>query len=233
MARSRRRARAPRRLKADWVYRGVALYPGDTASDAWLDESLGLASYFMESPITWTAGTANARFLVLYDSQNRLTQLLNTFSVAGSFGTVTAVPKAARAEGRNPRILASEGQVVITPSAWALGNVMFFGARLGVFEQDPSSGQVVLNADYHMMGASASIHSQAATWANQPGWVREWYVYRTFHAERVPEYIFRYRWRGRRVLEPHQCFGLYLESDSTSVNMATRPACRTLVADEG
>lgn len=222
-----------RRPKADWVYRGMFETPGsEPPADPWVSEAQGLASY-TEFVGTFAAGPTSARFLVLYDSRNRLAELASTWSVAGGFNSIAMMPRAARAEGKKPLILASEGQIYLRANTWALGNIMAWGYRIGVFEQDPLTGLVVLNADYSMWNTSADWNDQVSTWANQSGWVQERRFWRTFNADFPSDTSFSYRWRGRRRLKEHECFGIYLEAESTSVNMLTQPWCRTLVSDEG
>lgn len=229
-----RRSAPQRRPKADWVYRGADYIPGDPADNDWLEENPDLASYG-HSVQGVTAGLNGAAAWILYDSMNRRAQLLNTFSTAGGWDTVALLPRAARAEGRNPLILATEGQLLIRPSTWALGSLMAFGLRIGIFEQDPSDGLLLLDAEYHMRNAFAGStgHSQAATWANDRMWVWERRYYVTFDSTRPAALNLDIRWRGRRTLKPHQCFAIYCEADSASVNLTVQRWMRTLVVDEG
>jgi len=108
---------------------------------------------------------------------------------------------------------------------------------MGVFEQDVATGNFLLDTEYSMWAnaplAAGSSLSLPAQWANSGrnnAWERRlhvgWSETRPFHVQTI-------RWRGRRRLEPNECFGLYTELEATSVNTRTQYWLRTLVSDEG
>jgi len=198
-----------------------------TGEDA---DLVGSYSGFIPAHLT---GPANAQSHVLYDSQNYTRQVLG-----GQFGVgLGQLGRVARAEGRRPLILAVEGIVYWEPSTWALGNLMAIGMRLGVFEQDPGNGVFLVDAAYSMWvdepAVASSSLSTVGDWANNGrgnAWERR--IHYGF-SDNQAFTVTRIRWRGRRALQPNECFGLYTELEPTSVNTRTQYWLRTLVADEG
>lgn len=233
MARTRRRpSRASSsRVKADWVYRGIIDVPGDSVDEAWWVE--GDLSSYSNGISTLTTGITNARAWVLYDSTNFLNVLVNQYNTPLGDQSVGVMGRAARAEGSGALILRTQGQILVRPSTWALGSVMLFGMRLGVFEQDPQTGSLLLDPQYTMMNASSSWSTAAAVWANTRDWVWERRFYSTFDSQRPSWFHIDVNWKGRRRLKPHQCWALYVEADTGSVNTTWRRSLRSLVADEG
>lgn len=227
MARSRRRTSRRRRPRADWVFRGSG--HGGNLTGGLLDDNL--ASY---TPVVTSinVGSANARALILYDSQNTLTHPHSDATT----GAMTFLPGAARAEGRNPTILAVVGQLYIEPSTWAAGQIQAYGIRIGAFEQDPQTGLLSLDPDYSMWNILAApvVSAQASTWANWKNWDYEHRTFRVFTTSngnggfQIP-----IRFRCRRRLKPWQCYAVYMEGENTSVNARIQPWFRTLVSDEG
>lgn len=220
MARSRRR-RAPMvrksRRRADWVYRHHAYTPIGGAAD-----SLGT---YAPRIITQVSGIATAQSHVLYDSQNWLAT-----SGQGGINTNAVLSRSGRAEGRNPTILATEGIIYVEPSTWAIGNLIAYGWRLGVWEQD-LTGVFSLDPQYSMWVESAP-GPVCGQWANNG---------RNNAAERRIHYgfsdnqafmVLRVKWRGRRILKPNECWGIYTELESTSVNVRQQFWLRSLVEDE-
>lgn len=232
MARSRRRS-PRRREKADWVYRGPVATPVDDSDTPIGDpKTAGLASY-TQFVTTMNTGAINARFLVLYDSQNRLAHWAGTSTgVGGSrYGVLN---RAARSEGRRARILATEGSIYIEPSTWAIGNVMAFGWRLGAWDQDPQTGLISLPAGYSMtQNVTLSTQDAPDVWANTYNWVREGRFFRGFNSNESNVFNLRIMWRGRRALRGNEAWGLYMEGAPTGVNVRLQPWLRTLVVDEG
>lgn len=236
MARGRRRrtmnSRKPR--KFDWVYRTRAVDIEGPLGAEGINETDGLASYYGSStPLT--PGAVNARALILYDSQNRLTQgLAETW---GNGPGRSFINKAGRAEGRKPLIRACEGTLFLRPSAWALGSSWSVGWRLGIFKQDAGTGLLVVPQTYSMFDEGFAPWEATATHANTRGWVKERREQRTFNPDNAPGWhTMRFFWSSRRgrTLEPDECWALYMESDSGSVsNLGIEPWCRTLVSDEG
>lgn len=220
------------RGKADWVYRGPLGIPGDPSDNDWyIDQSL---STYTPVAQTVTSGPAGAFGFILYDSTNRLSILANTWDTAAGFGTVAALSRAARAEGRKPLCLRVSGQVLIRPSTWAVGSLMYFGMRVGVFEQDPSIGTLLLNADYSMLQTTTQEWSDSpAVMANDRNWVWQRHFFRGFRSdEPAPGIMVDINVPMRRSLKSNECLALYFEGASTSVNLSVTRFLRTLVVDE-
>lgn len=211
-----------RRRKADWVYR-----PDLRASDDLLDgDTWGSYEHTVKAQ---TSGVTNARSHILYDSVNRLASLTLGAGNGNAF-----VPRAARAEGRKPTILAVEGIVYVEPSTWAIGNLIAMGLRIGIFDQDPIDGAMIVEPDYTLWIAGLpTAGNTAAIWANQGR--RNLWERRVHHgfSDNQTFIVVRVRWRGRRRLEPHEALVLYTELEPTSVNVRTQSWLRTLVIDEG
>jgi len=223
----------PRR-KWDWVYRsymGVGWSEDDIPFGA--PEAGNQASYVSEYS-DFNSGPSNTRFLVLYDSTNRL-QVMGGADVSGATVLSGLLPRSARAEGRRAMVRAVEGTIHVEPSSWALGNTMVIGWRLGVWEQDSETGFVLLDSEYTMWSTGVNnVLSNAGQFANRHNWVRERRIIRPFNNQVGGAWQFNVNWRGRpRSLGPDQAFGLYLEARSTSVNMRINPWLRSLVSDEG
>lgn len=216
---------APKR-RADWVYRHGGR-PEATSVNA--NDLLGT---YDSSIVAHGTGVANAQGHILYDSQNYMRA-----SVRETFGGVLShVPRAARAEGRKPSILAVEGIVYWEPDTWALGQLMAIGMRVGVFEQDPGSGNILIDPEYSMWEdaqyVAGSSLSTVVDWANNGrgnAWERR--VHYGF-SDNQAFTVLRVRWRGRRALLPNECFALFTELEGTSVNTRVQYWLRTLVADE-
>jgi len=228
VARSRtRRTATPKRRKADWVYRGNARIGTDPdGSDA---DLLGTYEPFIFSH---TTGPGNSQGHVLYDSQN---WLASVGAGGADIGTgLRTLNRSARAEGRKPTMLAVEGIVYWEPTTWALGNLMAIGMRIGVFEQDPGTGNLLLDTAYSMWrDETGGSLSTVGMWANNGrgnAWERR--IHYGFSDNSVFT-VARIRWHGRRTLMPNECFALYTELEATSVNTRTQAWIRTLVQDEG
>lgn len=212
------------------MYRGAA----SSAVDANTTTDDLLASYW-PGVTTLTVGPTTARALILYDSVNRMSNLINRGgAVVADAGVLS---RAARAEGRGPLILKTEGTIYFEPSTWSLGQIQAYGMRLGAFEQDPESGTLLLHPDYSMWNEdipTLGVSAQPATWANTEGWVWERRTFRVFTTSNGNGGIqYSMRWSGRRRLKPDQCWAFYLEGENTSVNARIQPFFRSLVSDEG
>lgn len=229
MARSRGRGRTTtrrRQPRADWVYRSNARADDAVGSDADV-----IGTYEMNIP-PHAGGPGNAQGHILYDSVNYLAQFGAGGNIVG--GVQRMIGRAARAEGRKPCILAVEGIIYWEPSIWALGNLMAIGTRFGVFEQDPGTGQVLLDPAYSMwMNEVGGSQSKPAQWANG---TRGNAMERRTHvgySDTRPFHVERWRFRTRRFLAANECFAVYTELENTSVDTRTQWWLRTLVADEG
>lgn len=222
------------RQRFDWVYRGLIGVPGDEGEpgDGWFNTA-SLASYHSLAT-TITAGRTGATAIILYDSVNRLSTLANTWNNALGSATVGALSRAARAEGRKALVKRVQGQVLFRPSSWALGNVMTFGWRLGVYEQDSAVGSLLLDAEYSIFDNTLEWSTHIAVWANDHGNIAERRYFKGFRSDDpAPGIMVPFDIRFRRSLPPNMCLALYMEVGTSSVNITHQPWLRTLVHDEG
>lgn len=223
MARSKRRmTKSPRGARADWVFR----------SDLH-DEAGGLIDPFgtyEQAPVSLPAGDTNSVGQVLYDSHNYIAN-----AVAMSANVPIFQPRAARAEGGRARILAVKGVVMITPSQWALGNAYLLGMRFGIFEQDPTSGALLVPAEYNMWGFAGAPTQNAtkpSVFANQRNWDLEVRFQRAF-GDSGDRFNHLVSFRCRRSLRPHEAYGVYCALAPGSTTSAVAFWLRSLVVDEG
>lgn len=202
----------------DWVYRTNAI-----ASDGSID---GLGTY--QNVASTLVGGGSAAW-ILYDSHNHKELLLRGQSPPG--GVQQSLSMAARAEGRNPLIRRVSAMIRVNPSAWALGSSYVIGLRLGIFEQDPDTGNVLLDVSYSMFADLGNAY--VADWANSRENLREYRRYVLFtDASSSGQMHVQLNWAGMRRLLPHQCLAIYAETQGGSVNTTWQRWCRTLVADE-
>lgn len=235
MARGRRRSgsfRRRRRLRADWVYRFDSM-SYDAEGDRVPESGLGTYS---GSIIGHSVGIAEAQSHILYDSQNYIAH----WAAGGDVNSLALAPifisGAARAEGRRPTILAVEGVVFVIGSDWSLGSELSMGMRIGVFEQSVDTGNFVIDPSYSMWGNPVgAAENNVSIWANNGrnnAWERRPFLRYMPGNEKNYIQVF-VRWRGRRRLEPSECFGLYTELEPGSNACQCQYWLRTLVADEG
>jgi len=208
-------------MRADWVYRPNMF--DDTG--ALIDQQGTYDSTVSPLP----SGPDNSQAFWLYDSVNRLKQL-----GASGGAAFVQVPRAARAEGRNPLVLAVQIWICMTPSVWALGNAFRTGIRLMTVDQDPDDGLALFNAEYTMWNPAAAGTPRAAVFANEKNLIREWRYARAF-SDNGNMFVFRAFWRGRRTLRPEQGLALFMQTDNSneSVTLNKQFFCRSLVVDEG
>lgn len=222
MARSRRQSRA-RGPRADWVYRGDAFDEEGALFD-------GAGSY-SHIAATLPAAPANAIVQILYDSHNFIA---NAVQLPGNIPL--GMSSAGRAEGHRPLIKWVQGQIMIRPSAWALGSLLGIGFRFGIFEQDPEFGAVLLAPGYAMATSGVTqTQAQDAIFANDRQWQHERRFYTAFGDGGHPAlWNQRFSFRVNRRLQPHQCYGVYCEGQGGfSVTTSLTFWLRTLVSDEG
>lgn len=218
MARPPRRARRP----ADWVYR-----PHIRDEAGVLIEGLGS---YEATFSTLTVGANNAQVRILYDSFNyRSMQLVDTAGINFPQGYLGP---SAKAEGRNPLIRRVEAFITYQPTSWSVGDQLHIGFRFGIFEQDPTSGLVLLDPAYTLMNPSASTLANPAVFANSRTWQFEKRIKRAF-ASNDARFESSFRIRVNRLLKPHECYALYVEGQVGHVNTSMQYWCRTLVSDEG
>lgn len=221
MARTRRRMAKPprRRQRADWVYR-PRLY--DDAGNAFDD----LGTY---DPVTKSlvAGISTPQAGVLYDSHNYMTQ-----AVATTAASNVRLARAARAEGRNPKVMRVQGMMTVRPSVWAIGSQIQLGIRFGIFEQSPDVGSLILDPEYTMWLQTIEGKDSPATMANDRKWQHERRFIRLFDTN-ATQFTLPFNFRVNRSLLPHECYAVYFEGSSSSVNLVLQCWFRTLVQDEG
>lgn len=226
MARSKRRTFSKRRrVAADWVYRPCLQ---DLAGG--LIDDLGTYDFITG---TLVAGPANANFHVLYDSHNHISNTMGALAAA----PIREMPNAARAEATRPLIMRVQGIATIRPSAWAVGSIFQLGMRFGIFEQDAQSGSVLIDPAYSMWSAGGAGINQlrVATWANDRNWQHERRFGQAFH-DNGAYFMQRFNFRVNRRIDPNECYGIYMESDTqfvSSINLLYQLWFRTLVSDEG
>lgn len=221
MPRSRRAIRTSRksaRTRADWTYR-----PNLRDAVGALVDNLGT---YEPTLTVLTPGVANAQARVLYDSHNYVS---NMVQIAGA---TVRFPSPARAEGAKARIIMVEGMIVSAPSVWAVGSTFSLGLRFGIFEQDAGVGAFLIDPAYTMWAPSLNIPQNPAYWANDKKWQHERRAVEVF-TENTVRFDRRFRFRVNRTIMPHECYGIYIESQTGSVNLSNQLWFRTLVADEG
>lgn len=230
MARSRRRMPARKaRRRADWVYRGNGRQIGIGVSGF---DDLGTYDGNIH---TITSGVANAQSKILYDSQNYFAMLgRGGVGTASNVSTIPQIGRVARAEGRKPVIRAVQGTIYMEATAWAIGNLIAAGFRMGAFEQD-LTGVLSLDSGYSMWdNEGVQPFTYVGNYANNGrgnAWERR---YHHFFTSTTPSaLVISVNWKGRRVLQPNECWAIYCELESTSVNARAQWWLRTLVEDEG
>lgn len=223
-----RTSRKSHRPRADWVYRQHAIRADNGAQV----DSLGT---YDDGLVSQTGGIAQAQSHILYDSHDQL-GVWTASGIEVPAGTpARLVSRAARAEGRRATILAVEGCVLLSPGEWALGNLVAWSWRMGAFEQD-RTGVFSLDAQYSMwVTGGATPFEPPAQWANFRRLnAKEDRVWHAFDADRLnPLFKVRIFWKGRRTLDPRDCWGLYTEMENTSIGIDQQFWLRTLVVDEG
>lgn len=217
-----------RRMKTtrgDWVYRGRE-YDDDGGppdlnsgpSYEWAERSLGV-------------GQPNGSLVILYDSQNYLTQ-----SVArDAAGNDYSLPMAARAAQRRPLLHEVEGIITYRPSNWAIGSLMLWGWRLIVAEQDPEDGAALLDANYTMFdpAAGSSPNEGLDTWANETRMLEEHRYWHSF-GDNGQSWTARVRWQGKWRLQTHHALFLFMQAQggASYTGPIFRTYLRTRVSDD-
>jgi len=217
-----------RRPRADWVYRQHAIRQ-DTGAQV---DSLGT---YDDGIVVQATGIANAQSHILYDSHDQLATTTASGVEVPAGTPQRLISRAARAEGRKATVLATQGVILLSISNWVLGNVLAYGWRLGAFEQD-RTGVFSLDAQYSMwVTAGATPFEPVAQWANFRRLnAKEGRFFRSFNADQLnPLFVVPIFWRGRRTLDPRDCWGIFTELEGTSVNVSQQFWLRSLVVDEG
>jgi len=216
--RSRGRRRVRVRKRGDWCYRCTV--PGE-------GEPL-IGSYDGEVQHTLLNGVSTAQIMVLYDSVDAMTSPMR-------LSTVSFLPRAARAEGRNPFIIACELDVCFRPLTWSANAFSMLGIRLGIFDQDNVDSIPAVSNEYTMWANSPDVSQPSVDANDRVMNIRDWRLYWAFNAEvTAPAFHFRRFLRvNRRLPSSSQCLGLYLETPEGNTDLRYFINCRTLVADEG
>lgn len=224
MAFKRRRSRSGvARRRADWVYRG---WEQDSELSPFLDHM----SY---GDIQWTCLAGAQVAFVLYDSRNYLMQSSSAGNPLG------AMPQAARAEsGRRPQTWRVQGQLFFEPTTWTAGTIMDHGYRIGVFKQEPFTGDVLTpTADYGMftVAGGGNVQIQPAVWAN----TRRNNLWERRHRERfattndTTNRTLNINVPARAALDQDECLAMLVEVHTIGTNIRGFHWLRTLVSDDG
>lgn len=224
MAKSRRRMTKSPGPRPDWVYRSDLHDEAGGLVDPWgTYEQVGAGL---------VSGQQNAIAQVLYDGTNYL-------GTAVGMGANVPIfqPRAARAEGNKAKVHMVDGWIGVIPSTWALGSVFNLGIRFGVFEQDEVSGAPMVPIEYNMWGYGGAITqnvTKPAVFANTRNWDRELRRFEAFNTGAGPvRFNYRFRFKANRRLRPHECYGVYAETQEGSVTLSMVFFLRSLVSDEG
>lgn len=216
MARSSRRRSTParRRVRGDWVYRGV-----QQAADAIDDQ---LSTY---APSVKSMSTGESAGHILYDSKNYIRQIA---------GNNTSMNTTGRAAGKRPRCLRVQGIFNWEADTWASGDDIVVGFRIGVFQQDSLDGFIQVDANYTMMNIGFSIADYPDNFANQPrSNLYERRVYQHFatgnesSVRTTPVNV-----GIRATLGDDECLAIYMEMAQNSVGIRYRTWFRTYVVDD-
>lgn len=210
------------RRKMDWVYRsnlrGLSTAPW-TGTD-----SLGTYEFQVRS---LTTGIAGATALWLVDAKNREMSGALTNS-----NQAQLQPSASRPEPSRTRVHMVEGIIYIEPSTWAVGNLMAMGVRICALEQDINTGLASVDPDMTMwLNAAAGMQqSAAAIYANDKQLCM--YEQRAFKSfgDNGSIMVMRIRARLNWTLQAQHGLALWLEGESTSVNVRYQTWLRTLVS---
>lgn len=124
----------------------------------------------------------------------------------------------------------TEGIVYVEPTTWALGSLIAWGFRIGIFEQDPMSGAIGLDPSYSMWATGpGSGDPNPATWANQGRTnIHERRIHYGF-SDNATFTVQKFRVPIGRRLQDHECLAVYFEGENTSVDIRTQWWLRTLV----
>lgn len=221
MPRRRASGGRSRRMAADWVYRGQE-YNVETGA---VVSPFG-ASYD-EREVTVTAGPGTPAGLVLVDSPN-YRAALTQFNVAA--GAYYAIDDAARPYRPSLTVRRVQGHLLVRPSAWAVGNNLRMLWRIIVGKQNPSSGAVILPAEYSEWGGAVSPNNSKARWANSQGNAGQGYLHQAFENTN-DRWIVRINVPMRRRLFADQALFLYIEAraGASDINPIIEPRVRSLV----
>jgi len=214
--------------KATWVYRGFAgqFLPAQTVT---LDNETYAATIFT------LPSSSGFQAFSLYDShQYAEIALVGNTGVGQGFAGLNA---SARPGGSRARCLAVAGEVRYEPSAWAIGNQIHLGFRIGILEQDQADGAYIGVPGYSMWnGAAWSDQAAQSAQGMQNLW--EDRRFHAFNAETTSpifsKQVFVRLNGGKGVtLSPKYGLSFGMETDAASVGTRVQLWLRTLVVDEG
>lgn len=203
--------------KADWVYRPMLLDEAGNVVDS--------GGTYDPRESLLAGGIESALAKVLYDSHNYVQ------SSTMQANLPITMPAPARAQGGNPKILRVQGMTEFRPSDWAIGSNVRLGMRFGIFEQAADGGGFLIPAGYSMWIATANIMDNPHRWANDGFWQKELRYVDLLNSGSSNRWQLHFNFRVNRRLQPHQCYGVYVESGG-NVNLHMRFWFRTLVVDE-
>lgn len=206
-------------VKKDWVFRGSEWDDDAGAADP------SLASY-TGAFRSLVAGESTA--LILYDSQNYIRESVGT-DPANLF-----LNRAARAEGRRAQTYRVRGWLGWEATTWTLGNNVYFGWRIGAFEQDNGDGGVLVPAGYNMLAPVVFTDNQPDVYANMQR-SNAWEHFIAYHfatGNETSRRSMNLNVAARRSLAANECLALYWESALSGVNIRYSSFLSTLVSDE-
>jgi len=221
MSRSRRRGRSPvLRKHTDWVYR--ANVPGLTVAPLNIGDNLGTYDFSVRG---LTTGVANAQALWLVDAADKEQSVYRSAPGAAGIQSMAAKP-----EGPRTKVLAVEGIIYFEPSTWAAGNLMAMGVRIMAIEQDIVTSVALVDSDMTMWNTtSAGFQDAASRYANDKQLnMYEQRMFKSF-GDNGSIMVMRIRARINWTLQSRHGLALWLEGESTSVNVRYQTWLRTLV----
>lgn len=224
------RSRKPRE-RQDWVYRHI-VSDTDNAAVSRGGWSTSASTFDISS------GIENAIATILYDSESFLRKVTGTAVISDALiGPTwpTVLAQAARAGGRRPTVHAVQGHLYCLPTAWTLGSRFFMKGRLGWFQQDIDTGQILLDLTYTVFGANITQEDSVAIWANDHvQHIHDFVAARSADVDGIRHLLVPVFWRGKRTApsEDH-CLAIFWEASPFGSNQTMRcfPQIRALMSD--
>lgn len=202
----------------DWVYRDDGMN-----SDVSTPDDLGTYS-----PNAVVIASPAITGLVLYDSHNYLRAATH-----GGGGGLGFIQNAARATGRRAQTHWVRGQLLVDTASWAVNDELVLGLRIGVFKQDPSNGQLLIEPLYSMFQNAADVTiSVYANRQRQNLWERRFIRTQPGGETIPPTLTIPISTPARARLMDDECLALFMELDQGSVNARITSWLSTLVSDE-
>lgn len=177
-------------IRKDWVYTRQG-YLGGVFS-----QSAGIANGIAQ-PLVFATGAERVAVMGRDDALPTVTETQGGY---------------ARPETRPNVVYAVQGHLVMSPSAWALGNEFLWGWRLMIYNMDSITGGIEIDLDYSMWQneAVAPIHDMRY-YANSSNVLAEGRIYRSF-GENTSNGSWRadIRWSSRQGRRLEEDEGLFL-----------------------